>query len=181
MKKETKNTIGRTAKIIADATANLEAAKKKYSNAIASCEKAADAAEEKMASALAMEDGKAYASAKMEKDAVEAEREMYQRRMAQIETEGLMSETEVNQIIDALKAAEREEFQVLATETRNMCVRLIELKRDYDEALKELNELNFSLPKIKTDAVGQPLAIRIGNPVLGFAGNAERFLQNAKI
>ena len=179
MKKETKNLVARTAKTIADATANLEAAKKKYSNAIASCEKAADAAEEKMLAALAVDDAKGYASAKMEKDATEAEREMYQRRMAQIETEGLLSDTEVNQIVDALKAAEREEFQALATETRNMCVRLIELKRDYDEALKELNELNFSLPTTKTGAVAQPLAVRIGNPILGFAGNAERLLQNA--
>lgn len=180
MKKETKNTISRTAKTIADATANLEAAKKKYSNAIASCEKAADAAEEKMASALAMEDGKAYASAKMEKEAAEAEREMYQRRMAQIENEGLMSEAEVNQIVDALKAAEREEFMALATETRNMSAKLIELKRDYDAALKELNELAFSIPMVKTGAVSKPLAIRVGDPALSYAAYAERYLQNYK-
>ena len=179
MKRETKNLVARTAKTIADATANLETAKKKYINAIASCEKAADAAEEKMASALAMEDGKAYASAKMEKDAAEAEREMYQRKMAKIESEGLLSDAEVNQIVDALKAAEREEFQALATEVRNMCVRLTELRHDYEATLKELNELNFSLPTTKAGVVAQPLAVRIGNPVLGFAGNAERLLQNA--
>lgn len=179
MKKETKNVVSRTAKAIADSFAKNEEAKVKYTNAIAACEKTMLNAEDKMVAAMGLDDGKAYLAAKNEKESAEGEREMYQRKLAQIESNGILSDSEAKEILNALRAAEQDEFQSLAKEIKDMAKRITELKHSYDEALKELNDLNFSIPEIKPGMNFEPLAIRMGNPVLSFAVYAERFLGNA--
>lgn len=178
MKKETKNIVGRTAKTIADATSNLENAKVKYTNAIAACEKVINDAENKMVAASVAEDSKSYIAAKRDKEEAEGEREMYQRRLSQIETEGAISNTEAHQIFESLKVAELDEFQALTKEIKDLAVQIANLKHSYDVALKELNDLNSLLPEINPGMRLEPLAVRMGNPVFAFAAYAERFAEN---
>lgn len=181
MKRETKNIVGRTAKTIADAISNIADAKAKYTAAIAACEKTARAAEEKMAAAVSKEDTAAFIAAKKEKVDAESEREMYQLRLTQITGEGIISDADAKQLLDGLKAAEQDEFQTLAKEVMAAAKHITELKRGYDEALTELNDMNAALPTIKPGMQYAPLAIRMGDPAFSFAANAERFLQNYKI
>lgn len=178
MKKETKNIVSRTAKAIADSSSKNEEAKEKYTNAIAASEKMILSAEDKMLSAMGIDDAKAYHAAKSEKESAEAEREMFQRKLAQIESNGILSDSEAKEILASLKAAEEDEFLFLSKEVKAMAMRITELKHSYDEALKELNDLNFSLPEIKPGVKYEPLGIRMANPVLSFAVYAERFLSN---
>lgn len=178
MKKETKNTISRTAKLISDTSTNRDEAIRKYTNAIESCETAINNAEDKMVTASINDDSKSYIAAKKVKEDAEGEREMYQRRLAQIESEGLISNAETQRIISDLKEAEQDEFQTLAKELKEMASHIAELKHSYDNVLKELNDLNFLLTEIKPGRQLEPLSIRIGNPVFAFAAYAERFAEN---
>lgn len=178
MKKDTKNTVGRTAKAIADATANLEGAKNKYRNAIEACEKTISSSEDKMINASVIDDTKAYLAAKRDKEEAEGEREMYQRRLAQIERDGLVSDAEAKQIVEDLRAAEEDEFQSLTKEVKELAVRIAELHHSYEEAKKELNDLNSLLPEIKPNMQSNPLAVRMGNAVFSFAAYAERFAES---
>lgn len=178
MNKETKSIVARIAKTLADGTSNLENTKNKYINAIASCERTIDNSENKMLAASIAEDSKAYIAAKREKEDAESEREMYQRRLSQTETDGIISDIEARQIVENLKAAESDEFQSLTKELKELAIQITSLKHAYDEALKELNDLNSLLPEIKPGMPLEPLAIRMGNSAFMFAVYAENFAKN---
>ena len=149
--------------------------REQYTSLIHKAQEKAQTAQAALEAAESGTDPQAYIRAKGALSAAQDEREFFQKKLEQLDKDGILSDQEFHAVVQDVQAAALAERQLMERDVRDLARRMAEIAAAYQADLASLDKILAELATLKPN---QPAAFanKSGpSPVLAFAFNAGRW------